>query len=355
VTRARASGVAVALRRVDALAPLASWAPRTVAPGPWSEVGAAADGFGAPHIPWHAVSPGADEPSPPATEARPSPHRSGEWPTEAARPAPVGNDGSDDATGRVGSVGTGPSWRASGLDSTSPAAARARSRDADGRSVGAAPASRDGSAADAVGGDAWRATVELPRHPIASTRPAQTGSSPDPRPTLHRTSPGGVGLHDAWSDGPPDPRAAPGAHERGDEGSGNVRWSRRAEHDRATTGRAGGAVDDEDPHLALPGGALGELVRRWDGPASAPTGDDPRISGPAATDLVVPGAGRLRPNEVTLPPSRGGASSGRSARRPPGADGAPVDDEHLLDVLDVALTELFRRDAERHGLGGLLP
>ena len=30
-------------------------------------------------------------------------------------------------------------------------------------------------------------------------------------------------------------------------------------------------------------------------------------------------------------------------------------DEQLLDVLDTALTELLRRDAERHGLGGLLP
>jgi hypothetical protein len=357
VTGARASGVAVALRRLEALAPLARWTPRALAPAPRSEVGAMADGFGAPVIPWHAVAPGADEPAPPAAHDRRPSHRSGAVQAFTARPTPVGRDGY--APERAELLAPGTTWRGSEPQAMASASRPLRPRDVREPSIDAHAFGQRLGGADPLG-DRSGATVGPPGHPIAERRPACDGSHPDRRPARRGASPGDVAGHDDRSDGPGDPLADEGA----EGGAGGAGWSRGDDPDRSRRGRVGAPVDDrnddhdrnddrdddhgddrDDDGVDLPGGALGELVRRWDAPASGDRDD----GGPATLHRGLPAAELRRTSE---PPT---ASTGRSRRRSPQAPAAPAGDEHLLDVLDAALTELLRRDAERHGLEGLLP
>ena len=114
-------------------------------------------------------------------------------------------------------------------------------------------------------------------------------------------------------------------------------------------GRTHDLTDVDEPYdIDVPGGALGDLVRRWGGPIGRSDSDTDEAGEPVVVRQVAPGVERRRPTDATIATAR---RTGRPNQ--PTAD-APAGDEHLLDVLDVALTELLRRDAERHGLGGLL-
>ena len=269
------------------------------------------------------------------------------------RPSPVVGDERDVATRQriepVEAVTSGPIRRNSVPDAGAAMSGASRSRGRHEPWVDAGRPPVRPSPAEAVGSDDSGATIEAARTPSDSHDSVPDGSFRGEQRTSRRsTSSGDLAQHpaprrrDERSSDPADPVAH-------DAPAAALRSPRTTSRDRPPTGRTDGHVGEDQHHdVDLPSGALGELVRRWGEPASRPTPDRLDAGDSATTYRVAPDAELRRPTVPTTAPGR------RPDHRSPDGDEIPAGDEHLLDLLDVALTELFRRDAERHGLGGLL-
>lgn len=343
MTLGRIGGIGRALRGADVLAPLERWVPRAVAPAPRGQVGAVVFGFGGPTIPWATVTSETmtDRSASGATAGR----AAGRW-TEAPWPtrpgaASAGNGLSDGAgsattatTVAMAGSATSPDRRAVRTDvravaSTDPAhrpssattrgtvTPKSRAAVTDGavrlQGSGAAPAR-----------DRPRST---PQQPIDEGAPGRRRHAGGHAIGTHEVSPPGADV--ASSD-------ALGVISRPDDGPRAVEW-RRAPDGPGTTTRHGWDPGAAVVAAAIPGGALGELIERWGGAT---------VSDPPAIDAALLDLGHGGPSIAPMV----GVEQQRSNPEPT----APGD-EQLLDVLDTALAELLRRDAERHGLGGLLP
>ena len=345
MTRVRASGVGVGVRRVDALASLARWLPRSVAPAPWSQVGAVSTGFGSPAIPWHVIAREAEEQPPATDDDRRSSRHPGSEAASGFPSAPVRRGTSVEST-TVALRGIGARGSASAVPGSVGASTTVASVFSGDRNRSLEPDGSSGHAGrpDALGSD--QPGMAVPRTagtPEAYRRPGpSTSIGRHQQPVPREAVTFGVADHRGSKNGLTGPAA--------NDGTTAPRGGRSTNPERSMLP---GRIDDlegrDEPYdTELPVGALGELVRRWGGPpATGPILGDVDDGDRATIRRAAPDVEFRHPTATT--------TAWRPGRRPPAAEDAPAADEHLLDVIDVALTELLRRDAERHGLGGLLP
>jgi len=353
VSLARSAGPA--LSRLRCLAPIESWLPRTSSIPRLGATGAARDGFGPPFIPWDAIA-WADLTT---TEAN------------VDEPGPVGRSGRS----------------AEGQDAHRPSAAPT---DVPSRNGHPALNGTAGPADPHRSGSATRETIEQPTTALSlpvdrgskqaatvlGSTGAKVGENSPPSPSQYPPSAGSsrtqVARSAADQDGPRPPTSSPAG--AADD----------VQHPEAAAAPATIDPGKAQPPKTRPLGALGELIGRWeangqreaDSNGPSPNGQpadygaangrvraglEPNMT--AGSDRRLPSRRQASPAS-TIEPKHAigrepdfGRPAGSAKAAPPGPNSAStlVQDERLLEVLDAALSELMRRDAERHGLGWIDP